>query len=199
MTTEEKLEHFLKLCTDDANGKAGQILDDFTAALQKVYDDHRQDANRRAKMLLQAETDKIERDINKQLSVEQINIKRTLGQKQDELKDMLFVEVKARIEDFMDTPAYTKMLETQIRDAQSFADGADMVVYMDPADSQLLQRIAMHTGANIKLSQYSFFGGTRAVIASKNILIDNSFETKLAEAKQNFQFRQVETGGRAHA
>jgi hypothetical protein len=30
--------------------------------------------------------------------------------------------------------------------------------------------------------------GTRAVIASKNILIDNSFETKLKEAEQDFQF-----------
>ena len=41
---------------------------------------------------------------------------------------------------------------------------------------------------DIRVSQYPFLGGTRAVIASKNILIDNSFETKLKEAEQDFQF-----------
>lgn len=46
----------------------------------------------------------------------------------------------------------------------------------------------METGCDIRVSQYPFSGGTRAVIASKNILIDNSFETKLKEAGENFQF-----------
>lgn len=46
----------------------------------------------------------------------------------------------------------------------------------------------MRTDCDIRVSQYPFLGGTRAVIASKNILIDNSFETKLKEAEQDFQF-----------
>ena len=36
--------------------------------------------------------------------------------------------------------------------------------------------------------QEEFLGGMRAVIASKHILIDNSFKTLLSEAKSNFTF-----------
>jgi len=48
--------------------------------------------------------------------------------------------------------------------------------------------LALHTQCDIRISQYPFLGGTRAVIISKNVLIDNSFETKLKEAGENFQF-----------
>ena len=43
--------------------------------------------------------------------------------------------------------------------------------------------------APITVSQYSFSGGMRAVIPSKNILIDHSFETKLIEEKERFVFK----------
>ena len=35
---------------------------------------------------------------------------------------------------------------------------------MDPSDVDKLQRIAMHHNATIKVSEYSFNGGTRAVL-----------------------------------
>ncbi len=44
------------------------------------------------------------------------------------------------------------------------------------------------------VSEYSFMGGTRAVLPGRNILIDNSFESKLAGAKESFQLK----GGAHH-
>ena len=38
------------------------------------------------------------------------------------------------------------------------------------------------------MSEYSFMGGIRAVIPARHILIDNSFQTKLSEAKRDFRF-----------
>ena len=52
----------------------------------------------------------------------------------------------------------------------------------------------MHHNATIKVSEYSFNGGTRAVLPGKHILIDNSFQTKLDEARHEFKFDL--TGGR---
>ena len=40
----------------------------------------------------------------------------------------------------------------------------------------------------MKISEYSFDGGIRAVIPSKHILIDSSFKTKLEEARHEFKF-----------
>ena len=139
------------------------------------------------------------KDINKKLSIEQINLKRTLGHKQDELKDKLFVELRDMLANFMETAEYDRLLDAQVADAVKIADGEPMIIYIDPADEKKLHNLAMQHQADVRISEYSFLGGTRAVIPGKNILIDNSFQARLAEARENFQFDSAaQTGGTIH-
>lgn len=180
---------------EDSRSRSAKMLDEYTAALEQTFKEHQTDAKRRAQMQIDLETETITREINKQISIEQINLKRVLSQKQDELKDMLFVELRDMLAHFMETSDYLKLLEAQVRAAVQFAGQEELIIYLDPVDEDKMHRLALHHNANIKLSQYSFSGGTRAVIPSKNILIDNSFEKKLEEAKQNFHF---DLGGMAN-
>lgn len=106
---------------------------------------------------------------------------------------MLISELRNRLALFMDSADYQRFLESEVKKALEFAQHAPMTVYLDPSDEDKLNRIALHTGAEIKLSDTTFLGGIQAVIPSKNILIDNSFKTKLAEISDKFQFR---IGGR---
>lgn len=200
MTTEEKLQHFLDTCMEDARTRSNRMLDEYMTALEQTFEEHKADARRHADMLLRQETEKSQREINKKLSFEQIGIKRTLGMKQEELKDKLFVELKDKLASFMETPEYQKLLERQIQAAVEFADGAPIMIYLDPADSDKLNRLALHHGAaDIQISEYSFSGGCRAVIPSRHILIDNSFRTKLEEARENFHFDlSLAEGGTVH-
>ena len=213
MTTEEKLERFQKYCLENARVRSANMLDEYTQALEKTFEEHQADAHRRADMQIKAETQKIQKDINKKLSIEQINLKRTLGHKQDELKDKLFVELRDMLANFMETAEYDRLLDAQVADAVKIADGepmiiyidpliADgepMIIYIDPADEKKLHNLAMQHQADVRISEYSFLGGTRAVIPGKNILIDNSFQAKLAEARENFQFDSAaQTGGTIH-
>ena len=122
------------------------------------------------------------------LAINQIGLKRTYSQKQEELQGRIFSELRDRLARFMETPAYETLLKEQIRKARDFAQGEEIHIYIDPADQEKQNLLSMETGCDIRVSQYPFSGGTRAVIASKNILIDNSFETKLKEAGENFQF-----------
>ncbi len=200
MTTEEKLQHFLEFCMEDSRTRSAKMLDDCTEALEKAFQEHREEAEHRAAMQIQFEKDRIRREINKQLAVEQLKIRRELSQKQDELRDMLFVELRNRLASFMETAEYQHMLERQIREAREVAGGEALTVYLDPADGDKLQRIALHAGgsADVRLSQYTFGGGSRAVIPSKNILIDNSFNSLISEAKRHFTFHLAEKGGSGH-
>ncbi len=200
MTTEEKLQHFLEFCMEDSRARSARMLDDCTAALEKSFEEHKAEAEHRAAMQLQFEKDRIRRDINKQLAMEQLKIKRELSQRQDELKDMLFVELRNRLASFMETPEYQHMLEKQIKEAAELAGSEPLTVYLDPADEDKLRRIALHAGkkADVRLSQYSFGGGSRAVIQSKNILIDNSFNSLIGEAKRHFTFHPAGKGGSGH-
>lgn len=188
MTTEEKLKHFQDICMEDARERSAKMLDDYMNALETAYEEHVADAKRRAQMQVAAQTEKLEREINKRLSIGQLDLKREFSRRQEELKDKLFVELRDRLANFMETQEYQRLLDRQVKDAKEFAGDEELIVYMDPSDADKVQRIAMHHNATIKVSEYSFDGGTRAVIPGKHILIDNSFETKLAEARHEFKF-----------
>lgn len=165
------------------------MLDDYMSALEQTFKEHQADATRRAEMQLHQETEKIGREINKKLSIEQIGIKRTLGLKQEELKDKLFVELKDMLANFLETPEYQKLLERQVAKAVEFAGNDPIIIYLDPVDEDKVRMLALHHGkAQIKISEYSFSGGCRAVIPARHILIDNSFQTRLEEARENFHF-----------
>ena len=188
MTTEEKLKHFQDICMEDARERSARMLDDYMNALESAYEEHTADARRRADMQVEAETEKLEREINKRLSIGQLDLKREFSRRQEELKDKLFVELRDKLANFMETQEYQRLLDRQVKAVKAFAGNEELIVYMDPSDVDKVQRIALHHNASIKISEYSFDGGTRAVIPGKHILIDNSFETKLNEARHEFKF-----------
>lgn len=194
MTTEEKLQHFLDSCVTDARTRSDKMLEDYEAALQKTFEDHKADAKRRQAMQIQTESEKIKRDGNKQLSLEHTELRKAIGKKQEDLKDCLFVELKDMLANFMETSAYHELLEKQIRQEIEFAGDEPITIFLDPADEQQLQGLAFRNGADMKISGHSFTGGTRAVIPGKNVLIDNSFETRIAEERENFHFTERTAG-----
>ncbi len=200
MTTEEKLERLQKFCMEDARVRSDKMLREYSAALEAAFEEHQADAIRRADMQLQTESEKIKREANKALSIEQISSKRMLGHKQEELKDKLFVELRDMLANFMETSEYQKLLEKEIREAIQVAGKDPLIIYLDPADGDRARKFALDFHADIRVSEYSFMGGTRAVIPSKNILIDNSFQAKLAEARSQFRFEDYDTmtGGNTH-
>lgn len=188
MTTEEKLKHFQDICMMDARERSGKLLDDYMNALKTTYKEHVENAKRRANMQVEAEREKLEREINKHLSISQLDLKRELSHRQEELKDRMFQELKDRLAGFMETEEYEALLESQVKAAKEFAGEEEVVIYMDPSDEDKAQRMAHHHNAVIKVSEYSFLGGTRAVVPGKHVLIDNSFETRLKEARHEFKF-----------
>lgn len=198
MTTEEKLQHFLSFCMEDSRARSQKMLDDYMDALEKTLDEHKKEAVHRADMQLQIEKDRIKRDINKQLAVEELKIRRELSQKHEELKDMLFVELRNELAAFMETNEYQLLLERQVKHAKELAGEEELLIYIDPVDADKIPRLSMHNSVTIKPSEYSFGGGTRAVIPSKNILIDNSFDTKVEEAKHHFTFHLEEKGDKSN-
>ena len=172
MTTEEKLQHFLDTCMEDARVRSGRMLDEYMTALEKTFEEHKADTRRREK----------------------------LGRKQEELKDKLFVELRDMLANYLETQDYQKLLERQVQHAVEFAGTDQVIIYLDPVDEDKCNRLALHNGnAELRISEYSFTGGTRAVIPARHILIDNSFQTKLEEAREKFHFDlSLTEGGNGH-
>ena len=124
MTTEEKLQHFLDTCMEDARVRSGRMLDEYMTALEKTFEEHKADTRRREKLQLSQETEKIEREINKQLAVGQIEIRRTLGMKQEELKDKLFVELRDMLANYLETQDCGQRMASQVNKVRNaLSDG----------------------------------------------------------------------------
>ena len=188
MTTEEKLKHFQEICMTDAREKSARMLDDCVRALEAAFEEHKADAERRATMQEEAQREKLEREKNKKLSIGQLDQKREISRRQEELKDKLFVEVKDMLANFMETREYQELLEKQVQAAKDFAGDEALIIYMDPSDEDKPRRLALHHNVTVKISEYSFNGGIRAVVPAKHVLIDSSFDTKLKEARHDFTF-----------
>ena len=48
MTTEEKLQHFLDTCMEDARTRSNRMLDEYMTALEQTFEEHKADARRHA-------------------------------------------------------------------------------------------------------------------------------------------------------
>ncbi|MGN0360498.1 MAG: V-type ATP synthase subunit E [Hominisplanchenecus sp.] len=194
MTTEEKLNHFEESALEQAKAESLAMIDEYRASLDRIFEEHRLTKERQADLQLKTETVSLTRAKNKALSRQQIELKRQVKKKQSELKDKLFVEVKTKLEEYMDTPAYHELLTRQIQEILKYANGERVTIYIDPADVSKRAGLMAETGAPLSVSRESFMGGTRAVLADRHILIDNSFATKLKEEKAEFTFN----GGGIH-
>lgn len=194
MTIEEKLQNFYNSSIEAAQANAKNMIEEHKAALGKIFDEHKEIANRQANAELKAEKAKLKREQNKQLSTEQLHIKRSLSKKNIELKDKLFAEVIEKLRAFKQTPEYASYLERKIRETLDFASGDTLTIYLNPSDADLKEQLEQSTGAVLTISREDFKGGVRAVIPEKHILIDNSFLTLLKEERESFIFH----GGMTH-
>lgn len=188
MTVEEKLKHFLAASVEDARIQSETAIKEYTEVLQQDLQEFKNQTDRQAEEKIQLEETRIRRDMNHDLSVKLLSVKKELSDKHDELKTALFNEVREMLDNFRKTPDYRALLKKQISDALSFAGEDVITIYIDPADAALKETLSDEFHCNIIVSDYTFGGGTRTVIEEKNILIDHSFDTRFHELEEDFAF-----------
>ena len=188
MTTEEKLKHFLDVTTESTNARNAKILEDYTKALEKAFEEHKEESTRKAELQVKLSEDSFKKKQNTEIARAQLGIREKVSELSEELKAKLFTEVRDKLERYMDTREYQDYLVAEIRKAKQFAGDEEVLIYIDPADSGKLNSLASMTNTTVEVSKYGFGGGIRALIRARNILIDQSFETKLKEAEEAFVF-----------
>lgn len=191
MTLEEKIAHLQTTSMEAARAEGNTIIDDYREALQKVLEDHKIEARRQSETRIKGETVNAKQQLNQAMAKTQLELKRQAGKVQEDLKEKVFEEAYALLSDFMKTEAYEDYLVKCIRKAIRFAAGDPMVIYINPSDETRRSDLEDASGARLSISAENFTGGIRAVIRSRNILIDYSFKTALQNEYDKFVF----TGG----
>ena len=178
MTLEEKISHLQSTSMEQARAEGNAIIDTHREALEKILEDHKAEARRQSETRVKAETTNARLSYNQAAAKSQLEIKRRQGKVQQELKDKIFEEAESLADDYMKTEAYQDFLIRCIRQAADFAGN-------DPDKKDALESA---TNTALTISTEDFRGGVRAVIRSRNILIDNSFKTQLRNEYDKFMF-----------
>ncbi len=188
MTTEEKLKHFMDVTTQKVNEENAEALEEYENGLDRVFADYKENAERKAELSLKLKEESLTKKKNAEVARRQMEIREETGRLQKELTEKLFSEVRGKLERFMGTGEYERFLIAQVRAAREFAGDDEIQIYIDPADIDKKNSIAAAANTSVMVSEYSFGGGIRAVIRSRGILIDQSFDTKIKEAAEGFVF-----------
>lgn len=188
MTLEEKIAHLRTTSMEQARAEGNAIIDAHREALEKIFEDHKAEAIRQSETRIKAETTNARLSLNQAAAKSQLEIKRRQGKVQQELKDKIFKETLELVNDYMKTEAYDDFLIKCIQHAENFAGQEPVVIYINPSDEKKRSDLEDATGIHLTVSAEDFIGGVRAVIRSRNILIDNSFKTQLRNEYDKFLF-----------
>ena len=136
MTLEEKIAHLQATSMEQARLEGNVIIDTHQAALEKVFEDHKAEATRQSETRIKAEAANAKLSLNQALAKSQLEIKRRQSKIQQELKDKIFEEADALIDEFMKTEAYDDFLIKCIRKAVNFAGNDELTIYINPTDEK---------------------------------------------------------------
>lgn len=196
MTNEEKLNNFRNMTMEAVRQNSANELDMYRESLDNAFEEYKKMKEQQAEAVIKAERVNLHREMNKTVSLEQIKIRHEYTKRYEERKKDLFAEVRELLAKYKETPAYEQLLMKQIKKAVKFARGEQVIIYIDPADEEHRMSLQKATGAELTVSEYSFDGGMRAVLPKRNVLIDESFQTKIEEAMENFSFEGGNSSGR---
>ena len=189
MTLEEKIQNLQRVSMKEARSEGNALIKGHADFLSHRLSEHQQKMKMQAENRIGNEKARIRLRQNRDISEYQIRLRRELNEYQEELKKKLFGRVRELLKIYMKTGEYLALLSRQVREAMLYADGEETVIYINASDRELKEAIEERTGALLTVSSEDFTGGIRAVIRTKNILIDRSFSRALEKEYADFLFR----------
>ncbi|MFG6325318.1 MAG: hypothetical protein K1W00_00560 [Lachnospiraceae bacterium] len=186
MTTEEKLHHFNSIILESTEAECNEAFEEYKQSMDKYFEAHKKERAEKHKLEEKVEADNIKRTASKEYTTEQLHIRRKINHKQEELKNKLLAEVETLMESYFTTEDYKKLLIKQINEAVTVARGEEIHIFLDAKDERLKEELEAACNVQLIADGRTFYGGIRAEIPKKNILIDNSFESKLDNWKETY-------------
>ncbi len=184
MTLEEKLENLSLAAIEDATLQSEALIRGYQENIEHTLKTHEEELTKRNQEEYEYQYAKLEREKNKAISQAMLESRMLITKKNEELSKRLFDLVTFKLLEYKKTKEYENYLLKLIDTAINFSNGHEMTLYIDPSDASLKDSLEKKSKKTITISDENFLGGIRAIITEKNILIDESFSTKISEEKE---------------
>lgn len=181
MQIEEKLEVFRNFTIDVAKQKSDEMIAQFDRSCKQELEAFPQNKQAEMEHKIQIEERNIRRQVNSKVSGEMLRQKHILDECKRKWQVKLSDQVRLLLKEYQNTEEYKKYLIAKIHMAKKVAEQDSIIIYINPSDADKKTELEVLTKAELTVSKIDFGGGIRAVIRSRNILIDESFMTKLEQ------------------
>ncbi|MEG0962498.1 MAG: hypothetical protein RSD28_02410 [Lachnospiraceae bacterium] len=188
MQIKDKLEVFYQSTVQVAKTERRALMEDYETAGRENLEVFRKNKQEEMDNLFQIEETRIKREVNRRISQEITRQKHALDDCQQDKKQTLFQRVEELLEAYKKTEEYTYYLIEKINKAKELANGEELIIYLNREDCSKKELLEEKTQTVLTVSEVEFGGGIRAVIRSKNILMDESFVTKIKEERNAYTF-----------
>ncbi|MEY8517515.1 hypothetical protein AALC25_11400 [Lachnospiraceae bacterium 29-84] len=181
MKIKDKIEVFqrfaIEVAKQEGEASVNACLDSCGQELEAFRKAKHEDMERQFKI----EESRIRRQMNREVSREMLRQKHMVDDCSRKWQEKLMGRVRELLAEYQGTGSYLEYLAAKIRMAQQVAGEDEVTIYINPSDAGKKEFLERETGARLTVSSIEFGGGIRAVIRSRNLLIDESFVTKLEQ------------------
>lgn len=188
MEIKEKLELFHEAVLQAAGEQSESLLEEYKRSYKENLDAYELQKQKEQETGERIEEAKLRKEWNRQVSEQALLLKKEYHEFAEQKKGLLFEKVTELLEEYRKTDAYKESLVRAIGKAKKFAREEPVIIYLNPTEAAWKEELEQKTGCELTISTMEFMGGIRAVIRSKNILIDESFATKLEQERENYSF-----------
>ncbi|MBA5745642.1 vacuolar-type H+-ATPase subunit E/Vma4 [Aerococcus sp. 150760007-1] len=194
MDLEDKFAYFETQVNQQAQDIIDEQVNQYQATLQKDYDEFVKNTNQEFDAKFVNAKKNMRKELNKNISQSQIHLQRDLYLQEEKLKKSLFAEFNSAIQNYMQTDEYRNQLVVMINNLKDYAEKnrEELVVYINHSDQGMIETLLEETNANIQISDREFLGGVRGVLKDRQVLIDYSFSTLLANVEDSFTIKEVD-------
>ncbi|MDL2233358.1 V-type ATP synthase subunit E [Ruminococcaceae bacterium OttesenSCG-928-L11] len=135
---------------------------------------------------VQAKTTQLRVDSVKTISNAKVTAHSSVLKRREELAGMVFAAVKARLCEYAKTPEYTKAIMEELTAVKDRYSHTSSTVYLREADMPLAKEVeAILPGCRVE-ADAAIRGGWKLLNREANILIDETFDSRLQEQKSWF-------------
>lgn len=183
-TEQEKLINFEKIVLYDAismrENIAKQLEEEKRIALESAKANIMEECNRRYNQ----EIDRITRKNNAFLIKNNAEHKHALLAKREQLIQDLFEEVENRINDFVQSGNYVSYLQQKIEQARKHTTGDRVTLKLCMKDKEI--PLSFDPAFCVEYVTDEWLGGFLLIDEQNNLMIDETFATKLDKQKREF-------------
>ena len=186
MNTEKKLEYFTEAIAREVESKKRHARRQMTEELNAKVSEGLAQAQAQAAEQVAAEIQALEKANNKRITEAATDARRALAEQRENQLVQLWDQLKTDVMAFTRSPGYESYLIAGAQAAQAGSKHPYQYIQLAPDDMHLSESIQKATGLTPEQGDASQIGGFRLLTANRSKAADFTFQSRLAEARQEF-------------